>query len=154
MLNEGTIEGIKNENPGKRTRGLTTWRTEGDSNPRYAMNVYTLSRRAPSTARPPVLLSLIGTGSLSCKNESLTDSGQWSRMARTSGQLIARCNVLKTGGCDASSGRSRVVVAFYDGGFYCGWLGADSDWGLFGLALGTLAAITHDPCGTDAICGL
>src|SRR5690606_15087379 len=32
------------------------WRTEGDSNPRYAMNVYTLSRRAPSTTRPPVLI--------------------------------------------------------------------------------------------------
>lgn len=32
------------------------WRTEGDSNPRYAYHVYTLSRRAPSTARPPVLL--------------------------------------------------------------------------------------------------
>src|SRR5690606_26346312 len=30
------------------------WRTEGDSNPRYAINVYTLSRRAPSTTRPPV----------------------------------------------------------------------------------------------------
>ena len=30
------------------------WRTEGDSNPRYACDVYTLSRRAPSTARPPV----------------------------------------------------------------------------------------------------
>ena len=35
-------------------KSLTTWRTEGDSNPRYALNVYTLSRRAPSTARPPV----------------------------------------------------------------------------------------------------
>lgn len=33
---------------------LDDWRTEGDSNPRYALNVYTLSRRAPSTARPPV----------------------------------------------------------------------------------------------------
>src|SRR5690606_31517869 len=32
------------------------WRTEGDSNPRYAIHVYTLSRRAPSTARPPVLI--------------------------------------------------------------------------------------------------
>ncbi len=32
------------------------WRTEGDSNPRYAINVYTLSRRAPSTTRPPVLM--------------------------------------------------------------------------------------------------
>src|SRR5699024_7599648 len=30
------------------------WRTERDTNPRYAMNVYTLSRRAPSTTRPPV----------------------------------------------------------------------------------------------------
>src|SRR5690554_8173419 len=33
---------------------VNSWRTEGDSNPRYAINVYTLSRRAPSTARPPV----------------------------------------------------------------------------------------------------
>ncbi len=31
-----------------------SWRTEGDSNPRYACDVYTLSRRAPSTTRPPV----------------------------------------------------------------------------------------------------
>ncbi len=27
------------------------WRRERDSNPRYAINVHTLSRRAPSTAR-------------------------------------------------------------------------------------------------------
>ena len=40
----------------KRPYGALTciWRTEGDSNPRYACDVYTLSRRAPSTARPPV----------------------------------------------------------------------------------------------------
>ena len=49
------------ENCGEKTKStrrrliyLTLWRTEGDSNPRYALNVYTLSRRAPSTTRPPV----------------------------------------------------------------------------------------------------
>ncbi len=31
------------------------WRREGDSNPRYAINVYALSRRAPSAARPSLL---------------------------------------------------------------------------------------------------
>jgi hypothetical protein len=30
------------------------WRRGRDSNPRYAFGVYTLSRRAPSTARPPL----------------------------------------------------------------------------------------------------
>ncbi len=30
------------------------WRREGDSNPRYAINVYTLSRRALSTTQPPL----------------------------------------------------------------------------------------------------
>src|SRR5579859_6558030 len=30
------------------------WRMGWDSNPRYAFDVYTLSRRAPSTARPPI----------------------------------------------------------------------------------------------------
>ena len=33
---------------------LLNWRRERDSNPRYAINVYTLSRRAPSTTRPPL----------------------------------------------------------------------------------------------------
>ena len=33
------------------------WRRERDSNPRYAMNVYTLSRRAPSTTRTPLRTS-------------------------------------------------------------------------------------------------
>ena len=33
---------------------LAVWRTGRDSNPRTAINRYTLSRRAPSTARPPV----------------------------------------------------------------------------------------------------
>src|SRR5688572_26676384 len=30
------------------------WRSGWDSNPRYAFGVYTLSRRAPSTTRPPL----------------------------------------------------------------------------------------------------
>src|SRR5690606_37425392 len=33
---------------------LRIWRRGRDSNPRYAFGVYTLSRRAPSTARPPL----------------------------------------------------------------------------------------------------
>ena len=33
---------------------LIKWRTGRDSNPRTAINRYTLSRRAPSTTRPPV----------------------------------------------------------------------------------------------------
>ena len=32
--------------------GLCLWRRERDSNPRYAINVYSLSRGAPSAARP------------------------------------------------------------------------------------------------------
>ena len=36
-------------------RGLIYgWRRERDSNPRYAVSVYTLSRRAPSTTRTPL----------------------------------------------------------------------------------------------------
>jgi hypothetical protein len=33
---------------------MIVWRRERDSNPRYAFDVYTLSRRAPSTTRPPL----------------------------------------------------------------------------------------------------
>ncbi len=33
---------------------MCKWRTGRDSNPRYGVTVYTLSRRAPSTTRPPV----------------------------------------------------------------------------------------------------
>ena len=32
----------------------TSWRSGRDSNPRYAFDVYSLSRRAPSTTRPPL----------------------------------------------------------------------------------------------------
>ena len=35
-------------------QALIPWRTERDSNPRYAINVYSLSRGAPSATRPPV----------------------------------------------------------------------------------------------------
>ena len=37
---------------------ITNWRRGRDSNPRYAINVYTLSRRAPSATRPPLQYSL------------------------------------------------------------------------------------------------
>ena len=36
---------------------VLNWRSGWDSNPRYAFDVYTLSRRAPSTARPPLRAS-------------------------------------------------------------------------------------------------
>jgi hypothetical protein len=36
------------------SRGKTRWRSGRDSNPRYAFGVYSLSRRAPSTTRPPL----------------------------------------------------------------------------------------------------
>ena len=39
---------------GVRILGPFFWRRGRDSNPRYAINVYTLSRRAPSTTRPPL----------------------------------------------------------------------------------------------------
>jgi hypothetical protein len=35
-------------------RCKTAWRSGRDSNPRYAFDVYSLSRRAPSTTRPPL----------------------------------------------------------------------------------------------------
>ena len=35
---------------------LNAWRSGRDSNPRYGVTVYTLSRRAPSTTRPPLRL--------------------------------------------------------------------------------------------------
>ena len=45
--------GVKSATPGVRSSVLK-WRTERDSNPRTAYHRYTLSRRAPSTARPSV----------------------------------------------------------------------------------------------------
>ncbi len=36
----------------------TSWRSGRDSNPRYAFDVYSLSRRAPSTTRPPLRIAL------------------------------------------------------------------------------------------------
>ena len=43
-----------NKNARARRAFLLIWRRERDSNPRYAINVYTLSRRAPSAAQPPL----------------------------------------------------------------------------------------------------
>ncbi len=39
---------------GKECVSYENWRMGWDSNPRYAFDVYALSRRAPSTARPPI----------------------------------------------------------------------------------------------------
>ena len=36
------------------------WRSGRDSNPRYAFGVYSLSRRAPSTTRPPLRMPFSG----------------------------------------------------------------------------------------------
>jgi site-specific DNA recombinase len=47
------VSGVKPDTGGVRSSVLK-WRTGRDSNPRTAINRYTLSRRAPSTARPPV----------------------------------------------------------------------------------------------------
>src|ERR1044072_7168941 len=44
----------------RRTR---MWRSGRDSNPRYGFAVYSLSRRAPSTTRPPLRKSLEGDAS-------------------------------------------------------------------------------------------
>ena len=38
----------------------TSWRSGRDSNPRYAFGVYSLSRRAPSTTRPPLRMPFSG----------------------------------------------------------------------------------------------
>jgi hypothetical protein len=46
------------------------WRSGRDSNPRYAFGVYSLSRRAPSTTRPPLRISLI----VSCKSRSVNQA--------------------------------------------------------------------------------
>ena len=41
----------------------TRWRSGRDSNPRYAFDVYSLSRRAPSTTRPPLRMHWSGVAS-------------------------------------------------------------------------------------------
>src|SRR5690606_3191522 len=50
------------------------WRRGRDSNPRYAINVYTLSRRAPSTTRTPLRIPVTGRcqfrGALMYPNQS------------------------------------------------------------------------------------
>lgn len=60
-----TQSGGKVETDGHfRTLWNGRWRSGRDSNPRYAFDVYSLSRRAPSTTRPPLRIALEG-GSLS-----------------------------------------------------------------------------------------
>ncbi|CCF18697.1 putative Resolvase, N-terminal domain precursor [Pseudorhizobium banfieldiae] len=53
-----TTEGDKLSGPGVR-RYVRRWRRGWDSNPRYAFDVYSLSRGAPSTTRPPLRCGLI-----------------------------------------------------------------------------------------------
>ena len=48
--------------PGVRS-SIRKWRSGRDSNPRYGFAVYSLSRRAPSTTRPPLRISLEGRAS-------------------------------------------------------------------------------------------
>lgn len=52
-------------NPQRMPRTQTRWRSGRDSNPRYAFDVYSLSRRAPSTTRPPLRMSWKGARSRS-----------------------------------------------------------------------------------------
>jgi hypothetical protein len=47
------------------------WRRGRDSNPRYAINVYTLSRRAPSTARTPLHTQTLHTPSMAQRSGRL-----------------------------------------------------------------------------------
>ena len=44
-----------------RNRDQTCWRRGRDSNPRYGVTVYTLSRRAPSTTRTPLQIMYCNT---------------------------------------------------------------------------------------------
>ena len=46
--------GYRDKNMCKYMILFDNWRRERDSNPRYAINVYTLSRRALSTAQTPL----------------------------------------------------------------------------------------------------
>ncbi len=58
LLHEGHAAGTMSGAVTKRGRTgpFFVWRREWDSNPRWALDPYTLSRRAPSTARPSLLI--------------------------------------------------------------------------------------------------
>src|SRR5690606_12041088 len=76
-----TVVSIENAPGSGRNQGLESWRTRGDSNPRYAIHVYTLSRRAPSTTRPPVLHAC--TPWRQAKSAILTEECKIRQRART-----------------------------------------------------------------------
>lgn len=58
----------------KIARAGTAWRSGRDSNPRYAFDVYSLSRRAPSTTRPPLRMPGRGRPSHSdCRPQAIAD---------------------------------------------------------------------------------
>ena len=56
------------------------WRNGRDSNPRGAVNPYTLSRRAPSTTRPPFRSAGGVTGPAACLKPQDALAGGWPRM--------------------------------------------------------------------------
>ena len=57
-LTESIKKASKLTDPKDLVRTSPLIRTERDSNPRYAINVYTRSRRAPSTTRPPAPIKI------------------------------------------------------------------------------------------------
>ena len=70
------------------------WRRERDSNPRYAINVYTLSRRAPSATRPPLLLFIPSSPLAAlCAAERGTDSQSLDTITHPFGAPALRCGV-------------------------------------------------------------
>ena len=56
----GTVMGARAILQRKRNKISVKWRSGRDSNPRYAFGVYSLSRRAPSTTRPPLRMPFSG----------------------------------------------------------------------------------------------
>jgi hypothetical protein len=57
------------------------WRSRRDSNPRYAFDVYTLSRRAPSTTRPLLRAPVCATASLLERENGSTFRGKCGPLA-------------------------------------------------------------------------
>jgi hypothetical protein len=66
---------IHNEG-GRWPPSLWIWRRERDSNPRYAIHVYTLSRRAPSTTRTSLRIFQTATFACYCSCSYTTSAGR------------------------------------------------------------------------------
>ena len=78
---------------GRVSNSQTVWRRRRDSNPRYAINVYSLSRGAPSATRP--LLQILLSEFLLCLS-----------LALLSGTLLGARHLRHLGPFFMSSGRS------------------------------------------------